>query len=162
MMEIEVALTRLPHHDPALPLPAYETAGAAGMDLRASYPDRGTVTLAPGARTLVPTGLAIALPAGFEAQVRPRSGLALKTGLTVANAPGTVDSDYRGEVGVILVNLGEAAVEIAHGDRIAQMVIAPVVRGLWREVEALDETARGAGGFGSTGVGTGGGERTRG
>ncbi|SFI11359.1 dUTP diphosphatase [Albimonas pacifica] len=159
-MEIEIALTRLPHHDPALPLPAYETAGAAGMDLRASFPDRGTVSLAPGARTLVPTGLAIALPAGFEAQVRPRSGLALKKGLTVANAPGTVDSDYRGEVGVILVNLGDAAVEIAHGDRIAQMVIAPVTRGLWREVETLDETARGAGGFGSTGVGAA--ERTSG
>ena len=157
-MGIEIALTRLPHHDPALPLPAYETAGAAGMDLRASYADRGTVTLLPGARTLVPTGLAIALPVGFEAQVRPRSGLALKKGLTVANAPGTVDSDYRGEVGVILVNLGDAAVEIAHGDRIAQMVIAPVTQGVWREVETLDETARGAGGFGSTGVG----ERTAG
>ena len=143
-MEIEIALTRLAHHDPALPLPAYETAGAAGMDLRACLPGGGAITLAPGARTLVPTGLAIALPEGFEAQVRPRSGLALKKGLTVANAPGTVDSDYRGEVG--------------HGDRIAQMVIAPVTRGLWREVETLDETARGAGGFGSTGIG----ERTPG
>ncbi len=157
-MEIEIALTRLAHHDPALPLPAYETAGAAGMDLRACLPGGGAITLAPGARTLVPTGLAIALPEGFEAQVRPRSGLALKKGLTVANAPGTVDSDYRGEVGVILANLGAEPVEIAHGDRIAQMVIAPVTRGLWREVETLDETARGAGGFGSTGIG----ERTPG
>ncbi|MDF2231102.1 dUTP diphosphatase [Albimonas sp. CAU 1670] len=152
-MEIEIALARLPHHDPALPLPAYETTGAAGMDLRACLPDRGEIVLAPGARALVPTGLSIALPEGYEAQVRPRSGLALKKGLTVANAPGTVDSDYRGEVGVILVNLGAEPVGIAHGDRIAQMVIAPVTRGLWREVETLDETARGAGGFGSTGVG---------
>ncbi|WP_339947000.1 dUTP diphosphatase [uncultured Albimonas sp.] len=156
-MDLEIAVTRLPHHDPALPLPAYESAGAAGMDLRACLPDRETVSLAPGARALIPTGLAIALPEGFEAQVRPRSGLALKKGLTVANAPGTVDSDYRGEVGVILVNLGDAPVEIAHGDRIAQMVIAPVTRGRWREVGSLDETARGAGGFGSTGTGAGSG-----
>lgn len=154
MTGVEIRITRLPHHDPALPLPAYETAGAAGMDLRACFPGRDGREMAPGARLLVPTGLAIALPEGVEAQVRPRSGLALKMGVTVANAPGTVDCDYRGEVGVILINLGGAPVSIEHGDRIAQMVIAPVARGLWVEVEALDDTARGAGGFGSTGVGT--------
>ncbi|MEE3101887.1 MAG: dUTP diphosphatase [Pseudomonadota bacterium] len=153
MTDVPVRVTRLPHHDPDLPLPAYETPGAAGMDLRACFPGRDGRERAPGARLLVPTGLAIALPEGFEAQVRPRSGLALKKGITVANAPGTVDSDYRGEVGVILINLGGEPVAIEHGDRIAQLVVAPVVRARWVEAEALDDTARGAGGFGSTGVG---------
>ena len=147
---VEIAVQRL-HHGRDLPLPAYETGGSAGMDLYAAVDE--PVTLAPGARALVPTGLAIALPPGFEAQVRPRSGLALKQGVTLLNTPGTIDSDYRGEIGVILVNLGDANVEIIRGMRIAQMVIAPVSQASWREVDALDETARGAGGFGSTGVG---------
>jgi len=141
-----VEIKRLPHNQD-LPLPAYETAGAAGMDLRAAEP----VTLKPGARHLVPTGIAIALPQGFEAQVRPRSGLAVKHGVTVLNSPGTIDCDYRGEVKVPLINHGEADFMIARGDRIAQMVIAPVTRIGWQEVDRLDETARGAGGFGSSG-----------
>jgi dUTP pyrophosphatase len=145
---------RLPHADPALPLPAYATEGAAGLDLRADL--GGTpVTLAPGARALIPTGLAVALPAGHELQVRPRSGLALRHGITVANAPGTVDEDYRGELGVVLVNLGDAPFEVAHGMRVAQAVIAPVTRVAVEEVAALDATPRGAGGFGSTGTGAG-------
>jgi dUTP pyrophosphatase len=138
-------------HNPDLPLPAYETAGAAGMDLRAAVPEDEALVLRPGARTAVPTGLAFALPDGFEAQVRPRSGLALKSGVTVANAPGTIDQDYRGELKVLLVNLGEEDFVIRRGDRVAQLVIAPVVQAAWREVGALDATARGAGGFGSTG-----------
>jgi dUTP pyrophosphatase len=148
---IEVRITRMAHHDPALDLPAYETRGAAGMDLRLCALDRAAVTLAPGARALLPTALSIALPDGVEAQVRPRSGLALKHGVTVANAPGTVDSDYRGELKVILINLGDAPVTLEHGARIAQMIFAPVLRAKWVEVETLDETQRGAGGFGSTG-----------
>ena len=147
---VEIAIQRLPHGKD-LPLPAYETAGSAGMDLCAAVD--APVSLAPGARALVPTGLAIALPAGFEAQIRPRSGLALKQGVTLLNTPGTIDSDYRGEIGVIMINLGAAAVEISRGMRIAQMVVAPVTLALWREVDALEETARGAGGFGSTGAG---------
>lgn len=139
-------------HGRGLDLPAYETAQAAGMDLRAALAADAPLTLAPGARAMVPTGLAIALPAGFEAQVRPRSGLAARHGVTVLNSPGTVDADYRGEVKVILVNLGEAPVEISRGMRIAQMVIAPVTRAAWIECDTLDETARGAGGFGSTGT----------
>lgn len=130
-----------------LPLPAYETAGAAGMDLRAAEP----FVLKPGQRTLMPTGFAIALPLNHEAQVRPRSGLAVKHGVTVLNAPGTIDCDYRGEIKVPLINHGEADFTIARGDRIAQMVIAPVTQARWVEVETLDETARGAGGFGSSG-----------
>jgi len=149
-MSITVKIRRLPHNA-ALPLPAYETPLSAGMDLRAALPEDGPVTLAPGARTLVPTGLAIALPAGFEAQVRPRSGLALKNGVTCLNSPGTVDADYRGELAVILVNLGQEPFVIRRGDRIAQMVIAPVTQASWSEVDTLDDTARGAGGFGSTG-----------
>ena len=141
-----VEIRRLPHNQD-MPLPAYETAGAAGMDLRAAE----SVTLKPGARHLVPTGIAIALPQGFEAQVRPRSGLAVKHGVTVLNSPGTIDCDYRGEVKVPLINHGEADFMIARGDRIAQMVIAPVTRIGWQEVDRLDETARGAGGFGSSG-----------
>lgn len=138
-------------HNPDLPLPAYETGGAAGMDLRAAVPADQPLTLKPGARALVPTGLSIAVPEGFEAQIRPRSGLALKKGITCLNTPGTVDSDYRGEVQVILANLGEEDFVISRGDRIAQMVIAPYVRAKWQEVSDLDETARGEGGFGSTG-----------
>lgn len=141
-----VAIKRLPNNDD-LPLPAYETAGAAGMDLRAAE----SVTLKPGARHLVPTGLSIALPEGFEAQVRPRSGLAVKYGVTVLNSPGTIDCDYRGEIKVPLINHGQDEFIIARGDRIAQMVIASVTRIVWTEVESLDETARGAGGFGSSG-----------
>ena len=143
---IKVDIKRLPHGE-GLPLPAYETAGAAGMDLRAAE----AVTLKPGARHLVPTGLSIALPEGYEAQVRPRSGLAVKHGVTVLNAPGTIDSDYRGEVKVPLINHGQQEFVIVRGDRIAQMVIAPVTRIAWSEVDVLDQTVRGAGGFGSSG-----------
>lgn len=138
-------------HNPDLPLPAYETAQAAGMDLRAAVPEDAPLVLRPGSRHPVPTGLAFALPEGFEAQVRPRSGLAAKHGVTCLNTPGTIDADYRGEVKVILVNLGEEDVTIRRGDRIAQLVIAPVVQARWAEVADLDETARGGGGFGSTG-----------
>ena len=150
-----VAVVRLPHHDPALPLPAYATAGAAGLDVAACLPAAERAagwTVGPGARVLVPTGLALAIPGGFEVQMRPRSGLALKQGLTLLNSPGTIDADYRGELGVILVNHGAEPVAIAHGMRIAQMVLAPVTRLAWAEVGALPETGRGAGGFGSTGV----------
>ena len=147
-----VPITRLPHGQ-GVPLPAYETAQAAGMDLRAAVPEDEPLVLHPGDRFPVPTGLAFALPAGFEGQVRPRSGLAFKNGVTCLNTPGTIDADYRGEVKVILINLGEEDLVIRRGDRIAQLVIAPVVQGRWAEVETLDETARGAGGFGSTGHG---------
>jgi len=143
---INVDIRRLPHGE-GLPLPAYETAGAAGMDLRAAE----DLTLSPGARALVPTGLSIALPEGYEAQVRPRSGLAVKHGVTVLNAPGTIDCDYRGEVKVPLINHGQQDFVINRGDRIAQMVIASVTRIAWREVDMLDDTARGTGGFGSSG-----------
>jgi dUTP diphosphatase len=147
---IEVQITRLPHgHD--LPLPAYQSEHAAGMDLIAAVPADAPLTLAPGARTLVPTGIAIALPEGTEAQVRPRSGLAVKHGLTVLNAPGTIDADYRGELQVLLVNLGNEAVTITRGMRIAQLVVATVARASLREVDSLDDTPRGSGGFGSTG-----------
>lgn len=143
---VPVPLMRLPHGE-GLPLPAYASLGAAGMDVVSAE----DVTLAPLARHAVATGLAMAIPHGFEVQVRPRSGLALKHGVTVANAPGTIDSDYRGELKVILVNLGTEPFAILRGDRVAQLVLAPVVQAGWLEVEALDETARGAGGFGSTG-----------
>ncbi|MET4685478.1 dUTP diphosphatase [Brevundimonas faecalis] len=145
-----VRVERLPHAE-GLALPAYETTGSAGMDLRAALPELEPVILAPGERKLIPTGLKIALEPGYEAQVRPRSGLALKHGVTCLNSPGTIDSDYRGEVGVILINHGQIAFEIKRGERIAQMVIAPYAQAVMAEVEALDETARGAGGFGSTG-----------
>lgn len=149
-MTIDVAIARLPHgHE--LPLPSYQSALAAGLDLMAAVPAANPLTLAPGARALVPTGLAIALPAGCEAQVRPRSGLAARHGLTVLNAPGTIDADYRGELQVLLVNLGGEPVSITRGMRIAQLVIAPVVHAQLREVASLDPTARGMGGFGSTG-----------
>ncbi len=138
-------------HAEGLPLPAYETNGAAGMDLRAAVDEDAPLVLKPGARFMVPTGLAFAVPLGFEAQVRPRSGLAAKAGVTCLNTPGTIDSDYRGEVKVILINLGEEVFTIRRGDRIAQLVIAPVVQASWGLTTSLDETARGAGGFGSTG-----------
>ncbi|MBB5747304.1 dUTP diphosphatase [Brevundimonas variabilis] len=143
-------IQRLPHAE-GLALPAYETAGSAGMDLRAAVPEDAPLTLQPGARMLVPTGLKIALEQGWEAQVRPRSGLALKHGITCLNSPGTIDSDYRGEVGVILINHGADPFVIRRGERIAQMVIAAHARAIVAEVEGLDETARGTGGFGSTG-----------
>jgi len=137
-------------HGADLPLPSYETSGAAGMDLRAAVD--APVVLAIGARAAIPTGLAMALPHGFEGQVRPRSGLALRDGVTALNTPGTIDSDYRGEVKVILINHGAETVTIRRGDRIAQLVVAPVVRAEWLEATSLDETLRGEGGFGSTGA----------
>lgn len=150
-MTIDVRITRLPHGKD-LALPEYQTEQAAGLDLLAAIPADRPVTIAPGARAMVPTGLAMALPAGTEAQVRPRSGLAAKNGVTVLNSPGTIDADYRGEVAVILINHGSEPFTITRGMRIAQMIVAPVSRANLIEVETLDETARGAGGFGSTGV----------
>ena len=144
-------LIRLPHGD-GIALPAYETTGAAGMDLRAAVPAGEPLVLAPGKRALVPTGFVFEIPAGYEGQVRPRSGLAFKHGITCLNTPGTIDSDYRGEVKVLLVNLGEEPFAIERGMRIAQLLVAPVVQAAVREVEAASETARGAGGFGSTGA----------
>ncbi len=137
--------------DPAVALPSYETAGAAGADVRANLPDRGKIVLMPGERALVPTGLRIEIPDGYEVQVRPRSGLALKHGITLPNAPGTIDSDYRGPLGVIVLNAGQDRFEIAHGDRIAQLVVAPVVQARFELTGRLRQTERGAGGFGSTG-----------
>ena len=139
--------------DQSLGLPSYASAGAAGADLRANFPDRAELVLAAGARALVPTGLRFAISEGFEVQIRPRSGLALKHGITLPNAPGTIDSDYRGALGVIVLNAGQDSFTIAHGDRIAQMILAPVVRADFELVEQLSETARGEGGFGSTGRG---------
>jgi dUTP diphosphatase len=141
--------------DTGVPLPTYQSAGAAGADIRANFPpgERDGVTLQPMERRLIPTGLAVEIPAGFEIQIRPRSGLALKHGLGVPNAPGTIDSDYRGPLGVIVVNLGRAPVTIAHGERIAQIVVAPVVQALFELADTLSDTARGGGGFGSTGRG---------
>ena len=144
--DIPVPIKRLPHFE-GLELPAYATAGAAGMDVVAAE----DVTLAPGGRHAVATGLALAVPDGFELQVRPRSGLALKHGISLPNTPGTIDSDYRGELKIILINLGDRAFEVRRGDRIAQLVLAPVVRATWLKVDELDETQRGEGGFGSTG-----------
>ncbi len=144
-------LIRLPHGE-GIDLPSYETKGAAGMDLRAAVEDGATLTIAPGKRALVPTGFIFEVPDGFEAQIRPRSGLAFKNGITCLNSPGTVDSDYRGEVKVILANLGDEPFEITRGMRIAQMVIAPVTQVRVAEISEISETARGAGGFGSTGV----------
>lgn len=146
---VTVNIQRLPHAE-GLELPAYATAHSAGMDLLAAVSE--PVSIPPGGRVLIPTGLAIALPPGYEAQVRPRSGLALKQGLTVLNSPGTIDADYRGEVQVILVNLGAESVTITRGMRIAQMVVAPYSRVGWQMTDSLDATARGAGGFGSTGL----------
>lgn len=149
MSVVTVAVQRLPHAE-GLDLPAYATALSAGQDLVAAVIE--PIEIPPGGRALIPTGLAIALPDGYEAQIRPRSGLALKQGLTVLNSPGTIDADYRGEVQIILVNLGNEPVSITRGMRIAQMVVAPYSRVGWQEVSALDNTARGAGGFGSTGL----------
>ena len=148
---VTVAFKRLPHGE-GLPVPAYETAKAAGMDIPAAVD--GEITLAPGARRLVPSGFAIALPAGYEAQIRPRSGLALKHGVTIVNAPGTIDADYRGEIGVILINLGDRPFAVSRGQRIAQLVVAPVTRAQLQSVDVLPETERGSGGFGSTGAQT--------
>ncbi len=150
-MSLTLSIKRLPHAAD-LPIPRYETAGAAGLDLQAAVAADAPLTLKPGARALVPTGLTMALPVGFEAQVRPRSGLALKQGVTLVNTPGTIDSDYRGEIGVILINHGQEDVVVIRGMRIAQLVIAPVVQALLVEVDALDPSDRGAGGFGSTGL----------
>ncbi|HEY0301284.1 MAG TPA: dUTP diphosphatase [Rhizomicrobium sp.] len=150
MTAADVRITRLAHARD-LPLPSYQTALAAGLDLLAAVAADAPVIIAPGKRALVPAGIAIALPPGFEAQVRPRSGLAAKQGLTVLNAPGTIDADYRGEIQVVLINHGSESVEIARGMRIAQMVVATVTRATFVEVNSLDETARGSGGFGSTG-----------
>ncbi|MEM9582809.1 MAG: dUTP diphosphatase [Pseudomonadota bacterium] len=147
----EIAMVWTDEADRSLALPTYETAGAAGADLRANFPDRKPVTLEPGERILVPTGLRIAIPHGFEAQIRPRSGLALKHGISLPNTPGTIDSDYRGPLGVIVINHGHQGFEIAHGERIAQLVIAPVLQARFVLCEELDQTDRGAGGFGSTG-----------
>ena len=146
---LKITVARLPHGE-GLPLPAYATAGAAGMDLIAAV--SAPLTIPPGGRVLVPTGLRIALPPGYEMQVRPRSGLALKHGIVLPNSPGTVDEDYRGELQVIVMNAGDAAFTVERGMRIAQAIVAPVVRVAWREVAAIDETARGEGGFGSTGT----------
>ncbi len=151
MSTVRVDVKRLPHGND-LPLPAYATAQSAGLDLVAAVDT--DITLAPGERSLVPTGLAIALPPGYEAQVRPRSGLALKNGVTVLNSPGTVDADYRGEVGVILANLGTEPFTVSRGMRVAQMVVAPVTQLAWNEVEDLSDSERGDGGFGSTGTST--------
>jgi dUTP pyrophosphatase len=149
MNTVEIPLIVLPHAK-GMSLPGYATADSAGMDLAAAVDT--PLTLAPGARIDIPTGIAIALPSGWEAQVRPRSGLAFKQGVTVLNSPGTIDADYRGEIRVILINLGSAPVTFARGDRIAQLIVAPVARAAWQTVEALPTTARGAGGFGSTGT----------
>jgi dUTP pyrophosphatase len=151
MMDVDAQIQRLPN-GAGLPLPSYQSADAAGLDLVAAVPEAMPMTLAPGARGLVPCGIAIALPRGFEGQVRPRSGLAVRHGVTVLNAPGTIDADYRGEVMVLLVNLGTEPFAVTRGMRIAQLVVAPVVRTQVVEVAELDATARGGGGFGSTGV----------
>jgi len=138
--------------DQTIGLPTYETSGAAGSDLRANFPDGQAVTLDAGARALIPTGLRMAIPNGFEVQIRPRSGLALKHGISMVNAPGTIDCDYRGPVGVILINHADAPFDVTHGMRIAQMVMAPVIQAQFEVVDTLDDTTRGADGFGSTGV----------
>ncbi len=150
-MTTTVSVKRLPHAE-GLPLPHYETSGAAGMDLVAAVAERSPIELAPGARALIPTGLMLQLPHGFEGQVRPRSGLALRNGVTVLNSPGTIDADYRGEVQVILANLGAEPFTVTRGSRIAQLVIARVETVVLHETDVISETTRGAGGFGSTGV----------
>lgn len=155
-MSVRIEILREAWADPDVELPHYATEGAAGADLRANLPRdirADGITLQPLERVVVPTGMRIAIPDGYEMQIRPRSGLALKHGLTLPNTPGTIDADYRGPLGVLLVNLGTEPVRIAHGDRIAQAIVAPVLRARFVEVDALDDTARGAGGFGSTGVG---------
>ncbi|MEM7768494.1 MAG: dUTP diphosphatase [Pseudomonadota bacterium] len=147
---IPIAVKALPHFD-GLALPQYETAGAAGLDVRAAVDKVAPLTLAPGARAMVPTGLSVAIPEGYELQMRPRSGLAAKHGITCLNAPGTIDSDYRGELKVILINHSDTAFTIQRGERIGQLVLAPVTRLTWQAVDTLPETDRGEGGFGSTG-----------
>ncbi len=139
--------------DASVPLPSYETSGAAGADVRANLPGGASIFLDPGQRALVPTGLRIEIPAGYEVQVRPRSGLALKHGITLPNTPGTIDSDYRGPLGVIVMNAGQGRFEVTHGERIAQLIVAPVVQATFELTETLGDTARGSGGFGSTGRG---------
>jgi dUTP diphosphatase len=151
MSEVDVRVLRL-RHGQDLPLPTYQTAHSAGMDLLAAVPIDAPVVIGAGERALIPTGLAIALPEGTEGQVRPRSGLALQHGLTVLNAPGTIDGDYRGEIGVILINLGRESFRVTRGMRIAQLVVQSVIRARVQEVDRLDETSRGGGGFGSTGI----------
>jgi dUTP pyrophosphatase len=151
-MSVTIALYWEPEADRSLGLPRYETAGAAGADLRANLPDRNDILLEPGARALVPTGLRMTIPEGYEVQIRPRSGLALKHGITLPNSPGTIDSDYRGPLGVIVQNGGAEPFAITHGMRIAQMVVAPVIRASFEVTETLDATSRGTGGFGSTGT----------
>ena len=150
MKKVTVSVRPLSHFE-GLELPAYETAGSAGMDVRAAVPEDDPILLQAGERAMIPPGLSVAIPQGYEIQVRPRSGLAAKHGLTCLNTPGTIDSDYRGEIKVILVNLGQSAFTINRGERIAQLVLAPVIQLAWEEVDELDETERGEGGFGSTG-----------
>lgn len=149
---VNLSIAWLEGADRSVPLPHYETAGAAGADVRANLPDRGMVVLTAGQRALIPCGFRMEIPAGYEVQVRPRSGLALKHGITLPNTPGTIDCDYRGPVGVILMNAGQEPFEVRHGDRIAQFIVAPVVRGNFVVAEDLSDTDRGAGGFGSTGT----------
>ncbi|WP_203290919.1 dUTP diphosphatase [Maricaulis parjimensis] len=150
-MTVSVKILPLPHYE-GLALPAYETPQSAGMDLRAAVPADEPVSIPPGEWRLIPVGIAIALPAGYEAQVRPRSGLAAKHGISCVNTPGTVDADYRGEIRVNLINHGQTEFTVQRGDRIAQMIIAPVTQAVWEIADSLDETERGAGGFGSTGT----------
>lgn len=155
-MTVNIKIIWTDEADQSIALPSYETTQAAGADVRANLPEAARaagITLAPGARALIPTGLKMEIPAGFEVQVRPRSGLALKHGISVPNAPGTIDADYRGPVGVILINLGDTDFTIAHGDRVAQLIVAPVTQGSFALSDGLSETARGEGGFGSTGRG---------
>jgi len=151
MPPVKVSVLRLPHGR-GLPLPAYQSAGASGLDLCAAIPEGNTVAIAPGRNAAIPTGLALALPTGTEGQIRPRSGLAGRHGITVLNAPGTIDADYRGEIHVILVNLGTEPFAIRRGMRVAQLVIVPVIQATLVEVDSLDDTMRGSGGFGSTGA----------
>ncbi len=151
-LAIPLPFVPLPHFE-GLDLPKYETSGSAGMDVRAALPEGEPMELKPGQRALVPTGLTFAIPHGYEMQVRPRSGLAFKHGITCLNTPGTIDSDYRGELKVLLINLGDAPFTIERGERIAQLLMAPVIQGIWQETDTLPETSRGEGGFGSTGKG---------
>lgn len=148
---VNLRVLREPDSDPSVPLPSYESAGAAGADVRANLPGQAAMTLKPGERTLVPTGLRLEIPEGFEVQIRPRSGLALKHGITLPNSPGTIDSDYRGPLGIIVMNAGAESFTIEHGDRIAQMVVAPVVQARFEVTSDLSDTERGGQGFGSTG-----------
>lgn len=150
-MSVQIRVTRDAEFDPEIALPFYETAGAAGADIRANLPMAESITLPAGGRVLIPTGLRFEIPLGYEIQVRPRSGLALKHGITLVNTPGTIDSDYRGPVGIILLNTGDAPYEVMHGERIGQLVVAPVVQGVYVSCDGLDETVRGEAGFGSTG-----------